>query len=227
MEDTPFYKVGETTQFIKVQARAIDTTNKVGLWSTAVSAKLDKGAPVLANLCLRQYEDNIAGIGNVTAEKTYVDDMWISGKWWLYGTITDETKVSTIVLSKPTGADQGITGSLEKNSAWFSGATPSYTMNIPIDTTTFSSTLTQIQTSIEVSDEETSSSRTISIKYDNTAPALKGSLYHTSMEVESNKISKDNSVQQSNKTYSIISSVQEAGSGFERIAIYFLWKSQY
>ena len=174
---------------------------------------------VLANLCLRQYADNTTGTGNVTAEKTYVDDMWISGKWWLYGTITDETKVSTIVLSKPTGADQGITGSLEKNSAWFSGATPSYTMNIPVDTTTFSSTLTQIQTSIEVSDEETSSSRTISIKYDNTAPTLKGSLYHTSMEVESNKISKENPVQQSNKTYSIISSVQEAGSGFERIEI--------
>ena len=72
----------------------------------------DSDNPILGALYLRQYENNEAGTGDVTASRPYEDGMWINGTWWLYGTVTDTDGISVLTVNDVAQTRNGQTGTI-------------------------------------------------------------------------------------------------------------------
>ena len=198
-------KVLDTTKNnnkIKIRVRAKDIEDTVGLWSEPVEITVDKDIPVFdANkLRLVQYKDDVE-----SASMKYEPDMWVSGDWTLVGTVQDDEKINKleygnteILLEGPTTEDIG------------GKPTNVYQFEIPLDT---DSGTGNISFTLVATDETNKTAQyPISIKFDNTAPVLQDLIHN------------DNplgNIEQTNDGYEISSLVEEAGSGFERLAIYF------
>ena len=131
--------------------------------------------------------------------------MWIKGAWTLTGSVEDESDIDKIQISG------SITGSLSDNPSWFThtnfGSNSGYTMAIPISTSG-TGTLTITIAATDKSDPPTTNTQTLTINYDNTPPTDNGYTGSTP-------------VVQSNKVYTLKGSVNESGSGFDKLAFYF------
>ena len=183
-----YLKINENKHFmnggnkatIKLRARAIDNDDKVGPWTETMTLKFDSGAPTLEDLELVQWSNNVSGTGSIVARKTYEADMWIRGKWWLYGNALDNGTVEDINLEAAVTDVPSVEGSLKANPSWFTWVSKEgktgYTINIPIDTTAgIFVGKNMMQTYITITDSGESpidNTEIISIKYDNTAPTF-------------------------------------------------------
>ncbi len=63
----------------------------------------DSDNPVISNVYLRQYSDNVNGIGDIVASRPYEADMWIKDVWWLCGNVSDTQGIKTLEVG-PEGA---------------------------------------------------------------------------------------------------------------------------
>lgn len=227
-----FNPASGNTKTINVRFRAVDTNDLCGLWSSDVKIIVDKTAPRIGStepLQLKQFSDNANGTGNVVAQQDYRTDMWITGKWWLTGSVEDESGITSIVLAKPEADDECeyLTGSLETKPEYFTkkkfSSEDDYSFKIPLDTTELHENKTSLKfliTATDVGASPQTANQNISIKYDNTAPAFAGNLTHGTATIgdgSGNTVI----VEQSNKNYSIEGTTTDGGSGFHRVAIYF------
>lgn len=210
------------TNLIRFRVRACDNNGTYGTWSAFRTIKIDNKAPKIGSttpLKLVQYND--AGLTTVSAEQTYVADMYIRGVWYLVGSVEDESGIKAISVSG------SATGTLSSQSAWFVQGTAvgsyyNYTLKIPVGKAT-SDTSCGAQTYTiyveDASDPTGTTTQTVTLNYDNKAPVAVTPTHGGTT------ISTSNLVVQSNNTYTFASTVAEDGSsdsGFNRLVFFFM-----
>jgi len=196
--------------YVAVRAFAISSTSKLSdvgeTWF-----KMDPNSPQIGSnpqLKLVQYETGYVGdADHITKSQAYTNDMWISGQWYLVGSVTDDSGIKRISykegaadvvdLVEITDADNNIgeinstysayvSKGAEKATVTVSGVEKkiyNYNLCIPVGDTTPNAfgSLTYTITAYEATPQGLSTTQTITLKYDNKKPdfAL------TSSEVES------------------------------------------
>lgn len=182
---------------------------------------LDPGSPVYGNkepLKLVQYNNNDARTGGVKASRLYSENMWISGKWWLEGSIEDDSGIKQVTVSKNGGAAKDIDASyIEDTSVPADETYKNKTLKMPVGTDEDDKFGTEIYeiTAYEGASDNKSTPITITLNYDNKAPVF---------DCTTLKEGKTNSIVQSDGTYEIKGTLKEDSSasanqsGFERIA---------
>ena len=199
----------EGNRDIAVRAYAISKSNKVSepviTWFT-----LDPDSPTFGNndpLTLVQYSTNKTGTGSITASMLYTPGMWIQGKWWLTGSVEDESGIDYVKLN-----------GIDLESQYYEVTTTPYKgrkLNIPVgkaidSETVYGPTITLVTK--ETGGEKTSTAD-IKLYYDNIPP-----------EFESTTLKADqtNTLVQSDGVCEIKGTLTELGeqSGFKRIAFY-------
>lgn len=188
------------TRPINFRVRVKDIYGTYGPWTDSQHIDVDNSVPKIGS-------SEAPTLTQGATVQNYVSDIYIRGNWVLEGTIEDESDISDIQISGD------ISGSLTANSSWFTSyssgsGTYGYRMQIPVNTSGTGRYVFTV-TAIDNSDPKTNNSATFRINYDNTAPTLDA--YAGQLPVE-----------QSNKTYHLTSTVNEGGSGLERVAFYFL-----
>ena len=199
----------EGNRDIAVRAYAISKSNKVSepviTWFT-----LDPDSPTFGNndpLTLVQYSNNTAGTGSITASMLYTPGMWIQGKWWLTGSVEDESGIDYVKLN-----------GIDLESQYCVVETTPYKgrkLNIPVGKAIDSETVygPTIKLVTKESGGEKTSQMDIKLYYDNTPP-----------EFESTTLKADqtNTLVQSDGVCEIKGTLKELGdqSGFKRIAFY-------
>ncbi|MBO4706072.1 MAG: Ig-like domain repeat protein [Spirochaetaceae bacterium] len=222
---------------INVRFRSVDNNDLCGSWSTSLSIIVDATAPRIGSsepLKLVQYSNNTAGTGNPVAVQDYQADMWIKGKWWLTGSVEDESGIKSIELQTINTDDvtiatsaiiKGVAKEFETNNETNYG----YSFKIPIDTESFIDTNTRVSFkihTIDSSDQELSTTQSIYLNYDNTSPEI-GTLKNGNKTISTTTTdaTDDNpgttTIVQSNHGFSIEGTATEGGSGFYRMAVYF------
>jgi len=180
-----------------------------------VNFTLDPGSPIFGNteaLRLVQYENNVSGTGEEKASLLYTKDMWIKGKWWLTGSVEDDSGIQSLTLNEKEGERRNVTtiSTLIKtgNEGIITGK--GYILNIPVGVPEDNENCYANLFDIVATDGEHSTTQEISLNYDNTAPTFSANLEASG-----------NSIVQSQGSYTISGSFKdENGSGFKRIAFY-------
>ena len=212
----------KTSNMIAVRAVVKDDKNNVSPITDNIIITVDSDTPRIGAsepLVLRQYSDNAAGTGTVTAEQEYTDDMWLKGEWWLEGSVEDSKGISKLTIA---GTDvKGSSGTKTWNEGQTS-ASEGYTLHYKIGNTTNGEfgVLSYKISAEDNDDPHKTVEKTISVRYDNKKPVLEGTTdpdYNIKKEVV-----------QKNGFYTLGSGIVEAGeggnvqSGFERLALYFV-----
>ncbi len=232
--DTPEY----TLKFIAKSAsdKISDTVSR--------TIQIDKNAPSIGNtipLQLVKFVDTNANDlfadSNISNRMTYQEDMWISGEWYLIGSVTDDNGVKsllwhdgsvshTLVLRNDTtntGTPQTVDNVILKQVTEQSTSSTAYDYHfaIKIGKTTGAGTITYKISAVDATSESNSVERTVKVNYDNTPPDFKATVSSLdgAEELSSNGIS----IQNSSGMYSVYGTFDEEGtqSGFERIVMYF------
>ena len=205
-----FNKSDKTNRIIGVKAWAVSKTNKL---SEPVTTwfELDPESPIFGNhepMTLVQYEDNTAGTGNVTSSKLYTPGMWLAGKWWLTGSVEDESGIDYVKL----GGSALPSAYLQEKTKAADGY-DGYKLNIPVGIAEGQTTYgPRFELLAKENDGEKTSPLTINLSFDNTPP-----------EFEATSIKTDATLSQSNGTCEISGTFKEPGensSGFKRIMFY-------
>lgn len=68
-------------------------------------SKFDADTPVFSKFYLVQYSDNENGTGSIVASREYEDYMWVRGKWWLKGSVSDPDKINECLVDSQDFAD--------------------------------------------------------------------------------------------------------------------------
>jgi hypothetical protein len=193
-----FNPAGPGTRPIKIRMRSRDINGLDGNWSAWFTILVDKDVPKIGSTeSLRLTQG--------ATERPYLADMYVRGDWVFEGSIEDDSGIDTITVAG------SINGSLATNDTWFEDmGGGNYRMKIPVTTpANATGNHTFVVTALDNNNPQMSSSITVSINYDNQAPTL-------------NAYTGTTPIQQSNKTYTLVSGVNETGSGYERVAFYFL-----
>ena len=174
---------------------AVSKTNKRSDYRT-IWFKMDPDAPQIGStipLELVQYAGGAAS-GTVVARRNYESNMWIKGKWYLRGSVTDDSGIKSIkfkdgnspvvdivqITDAPNNVGQITTDSVYKNYV-IKGTTPhgsaphqnfDYELNIPVgsDEADKFGTLTYEISATEGSAQSLGAKQTIVLNYDNKAP---------------------------------------------------------
>lgn len=195
---------------VAVRFYAVDVDGNTSEPTEPFIFDVDSDAPKIGSsvpFYLYQYNDD--NKKTVKASVEYTDGMWLKGKWYLVGSVEDESGISTLTINsndiKSSSAQQ----------TWTNGekSTHGYLVKYEIgnDSPDAAGTIEYKLDSTDI--EGKVSTRTFNIKYDNKAPEL------AKPGDEFYKITKK--VQNENGFYTIKSSVTEANSGFERVVFYF------
>lgn len=193
---------------VAVRFYAVDVDGNISEPTEPFIFEVDSDAPKIGSsvpFYLYQYNND----NTVKASVEYTDGMWLKGKWYLVGSVEDESGISTLTINsndiKSSSAQQ----------TWTNGekSTHGYLVKYEIgnDSPDAAGTIEYKLDSTDI--EGKVSTRTFNIKYDNKAPVL------AQPTDEFYKISKK--VQNENGFYTIKSSVNEGDSGFERVVFYF------
>lgn len=202
------------TRGINFRVRVKDIFGTDGPWTEVQHIDVDKSVPKIGS-------SQSLTLDNGVSQIPYIQDMWVKDDWTLTGTLEDESDISKIVISGNTAAAGTYTGSAAITAspyfADFSTAnSDGYVMNLPVDTV--AGATGELNITVQVFDMSTpqgENSLTLTIQYDNEAPQIAnpygGGIFGGSTPVE-----------QSNRTYELKGTVNEDGSGLERVAFYFL-----
>lgn len=214
------FNPGETgTNEIAVRVYAYDGTSFSLPFDRVII--VDKDNPLIGNsekLYVVQYE-NDGSSGNIVASREYEEDMYVTGQWYLTGSLEDASDIKKVMIG--TSDITSNTTYLTAKTWGTEGAqTSGYVLSYPVGvsatgevgTTKFDIIIT------ENTEKELNTTKAIRIHYDNKAPVLVTS-------GEGHNIS--TSVKQSNNFYTFGSKVTEETinsvnqSGFARVAFYF------
>lgn len=207
---------------ISLRVKAFDG-EKYGNWTDWIDITIDGEAPKIGSHVpprLVQYDTN----GTEIASVQYVADMWISGDWYLETSVMDNEGIGSIETKESNFNDLkdiSILGNPEYSKEYIENSDSGYIIKLPLKTSGKTEGNISFKISaIEKSDQNITSTYPISIKYDNSAPTLDGKLYSSKQEIGLGE--GKNTIQDSDGQYEISSTVKEAGSGFQRLAVYFV-----
>ena len=242
---TPNY----TVNFIAKSA-----TNKLSDTMTR-TIQIDKNAPSLGDLQLVKLKDESADnkFADINIDKRipYTEDMWISGQWYLLGSVTDGNGVQELLWHDGSTSHTLVEGNNTTNTGTIKdsakvktlGAAHStdypdpeypddetkkititaydYEFFIPIGATSGYGAISYSLSAVDATNERNSVSRTIKVNYDCTAPEFKATV--SSSDDAAELSATGNKIQNSSGMYSVYGTFDEEGkqSGFARIAMYF------
>ena len=204
---------------IAIRAYAVSNSGKTSE-PVIVQFEIDPKAPVIGStteLELVQYA-NGASSGTIVKRQKYQTDMWISGQWYLVGSIEDDSGIKQVKLNGVSIINDSSKLIRDDNNLPTSQTNYSnYQMNIPVGETSGFGTKTYVIWAQEGSEENKDTGDIeIRLNYDNQAPSFTPEL-----------AASGNKVEQSNGTYTISgkfgepSGVSGNQSGFGRIAMFF------
>jgi len=235
--NNPINPDNKTLNF-RVRSVDNDTTSArgqlVSAWSQPVHVSVNNSIPSFQDFILNQYDD--ADKTNKIASQNYKEDKYISGEnWFLEGSIRDADGISSIEV---TGS---ATGTMTSKAAWFTDPTAAdiaangngKLVSIPV-----SSASGKWEIQVQAYDnDQTGGKKDQKAKYvlniDNTPPEFsEGTVGGAGSDKDDIKIhigsqtgfilNSTNKVQNSNGTFTLAGKIDEAGSGFERVALYFV-----
>ena len=165
---------------------------------------LDPNAPVFGQvegypLSLVQWSNNEVGTGTIVTSRLYEPNLYLKGKWWLRGSVSDDSGIASI--------EKDSTEIRQTYCSEITG-TGNYILNIPL------SGEGELKSKIiakENASTNKSSELPIELNFDNSAPDFEC----TSLNKPSNQITQNNGVYELTGTFN-----DNNGSGFERIAFY-------
>ena len=204
---------------IAIRAYAVSNSGKTSE-PVIVQFEIDPKAPVIGStteLELVQYA-NGASSGTIVKRQKYQTDMWISGQWYLVGSIEDDSGIKKVKLNGVDIINDSSKLIRDDNNLPTSQTNYSnYQMNIPVGETSGFGTKTYVIWAQEGSDENKDTGDIeIRLNYDNQVPTFTPEL-----------AASGNKVEQSNGTYTISGKFSEPSSssgnqsGFGRIAMFF------
>lgn len=204
---------------IAIRAYAVSNSGKTSE-PVIVQFEIDPKAPVIGStteLELVQYA-NGASSGTIVKRQKYQTDMWISGQWYLVGSIEDDSGIKKVKLNGVDIINDSSKLIRDDNNLPTSQTNYSnYQMNIPVGETSGFGTKTYVIWAQEGSDENKDTGDIeIRLNYDNQVPSFTPEL-----------AASGNKVEQSNGTYTISGKFSEPSgvsgnqSGFGRIAMFF------
>ncbi|SJZ75670.1 hypothetical protein SAMN02745152_01162, partial [Treponema berlinense] len=237
--------VKDDTNNVKIRVCGVGENGKVGLWSDAYSIHIDSQVPQYSDSPLLYQYSNSSELStgdkfhnaNPTSSQAYSSGIYLKGQWYLCTSVTDETnvKVNSVSIGSTSlscGKDYFVwpetannssgnaNGSEQKDS---SGRNIAY-VYIKIDT---DKTSTQSYT-ITAEDSEDSgknniSTATFEVNADNVAPvfSLNSSGKPVVTDGNDSEISMTK-LKNSDHVVTFGSTATDTGSGFERIAFYFV-----
>ncbi len=222
---------GSELDLLRFRVWAEDNNGLLGAKSDWYYIKVDQDTPKIGSakaLTLVRYVENDAGSGDIISKQTYTDGMWISGTWWLTFSLedtngidiaSDKTYVESATLVEGTATVDSF--DLGDATASTDGSHNNYLeAKVKISTVGTGSLTSQIFVT-DNSDPVRTSYKDISFKFDNTAPEQK--IITNSSGTKIGLESADGStttIEQSNLSFSIKSSVTESGSGLSFAAVY-------
>ena len=201
-----------------------------------ITFTLDPGSPIFGDkekIHLVQYKKDENGIETeeIAASRIYEKGMWIKGKWYIVGSVQDDSGIGELLLDgtsiisdasqvKPFEEDVTIEG--ENGQPDSTVTVTNYNLKIPVgsDVPNSYGSVTYDLEAFEASEENKSTPLKLVINYDNKAPEFTNDTLKTSAELAAGE---QNKIVQSNGAYEIKGSLEEDGteSGFSRIAFYF------
>ena len=226
----------ESKKFLMIRVKAIDNEKLSRAWSDPVTVNIDSETPVIKNLKLVQYGENVTPTDSTlpVTEREYVSGMYISnisaqnnGKWYLTGDVSDNQTVSSITFEMQTSSTQNNIR-LEDESEIKPGA-DSYKLRVPLKTDESG----VISYAIKAKDNNTGEATvSITINIDSTSPSLYNtsntetlnpgtSLRLKSMGKMLGTKAENSTVVNNNSYFTFGDVVSEAGSGLLYTAFYF------
>ena len=218
----------------------------------ARTIQIDRNAPSLGDLQLVKLKSESASNkfadSNIDKRIPYTEDMWISGQWYLLGSVTDGNGVQELLWHDGSTSHTLVEGDNETNTGTIKDSTKvktlgdahsteykdpddennkititayDYEFYIPIGATSGYGAINYSLSAVDATNERNSVSRTIKVNYDCTAPAFKATV--SSADDAAELSATGNKVQNSSGMYSVYGTFDEEGkqSGFARIAMYF------
>ena len=204
---------------IAIKAYAVSSSGKTSE-SATVYFEIDPKAPVIGSrtpLELVQYA-NGASSGTVVRRQKYTANMWIAGRWYLTGSIEDDSGIKEIKLNGTSIINDNSKLSVDYDNPPSSGTHKNFQINIPVGETTGFGSKTYVLWAQEGSEENKDTGNIeIRLNYDNQVPEF----------VTTGLTPSGNTIEQSNNTYTLSGTFAEPSgasgnqSGFGRIAMFF------
>ena len=204
---------------IAIKAYAVSSSGKTSE-SATVYFEIDPKAPVIGSrtpLELVQYA-NGASSGTVVRRQKYTANMWIAGRWYLTGSIEDDSGIKEIKLNGTSIINDNSKLSVDYDNPPSSGTHKNFQINIPVGETTGFGSKTYVLWAQEGSEENKDTGNIeIRLNYDNQVPEF----------VTTGLTPTGNTIEQSNNTYTLSGTFAEPSStsgnqsGFGRIAMFF------
>lgn len=205
-------------RYIAIRAYAVSSTNKKISEAFTVPVVIDPSAPVFGgttSLVLVKRSGDAAD-GEIVQSINYEPDMWISGQWYLTGSVEDDSGISHLYFNDN---DLVVSGNyITENGISSSTSAKNYDINIPVGSSAAEDfgPLAYTLEAYEGGDGGKSTPLSIKLNLDNKSPDFSADL-----------AASRNRVLQSNGTYTITGTFNEPSSGaknqsgFNRIVLFF------
>lgn len=205
-------------RYIAIRAYAVSSTNHKISEAFTVPVVIDPSAPVFGgttSLVLVKRSGDAAD-GEIVQSINYEPDMWISGQWYLTGSVEDDSGISHLYFNDN---DLVVSGNfIKENSISSSTSAKNYNINIPVGSSAAEDfgPLAYTLEAYEGGDGGKSTPLSIKLNLDNKSPDFSADL-----------AASGNRVLQSNGTYTITGTFNEPSSGaknqsgFNRIVLFF------
>ena len=205
-------------RYIAIRAYAVSSTNHKISEAFTVPVVIDPSAPVFGgttSLVLVKRSGDAAE-GAIVQSINYEPDMWISGQWYLTGSVEDDSGISHLYFNDN---DLVVSGNyITENGISSSTSAKNYNINIPVGSSAAEDfgPLAYTLEAYEGGDGGKSTPLSIKLNLDNKSPDFSADL-----------AASGNKVLQSNGTYTITGTFNEPSSGaknqsgFNRIVLFF------
>ena len=205
-------------RYIAIRAYAVSSTNHKISEAFTVPVVIDPSAPVFGgttSLVLVKRSGDAAD-GEIVQSINYEPDMWISGQWYLTGSVEDDSGISHLYFNDN---DLVVSGNfIKENSISSSTSAKNYNINIPVGSSAAEDfgSLAYTLEAYEGGDGGKSTPLSIKLNLDNKSPDFSADL-----AVSGNRVLQSNGTYTITGTFNEPSSGAKNQSGFNRIVLFF------
>lgn len=205
-------------RYIAIRAYAVSSTNHKISEAFTVPVVIDPSAPVFGgttSLVLVKRSGDAAE-GAIVQSINYEPDMWISGQWYLTGSVEDDSGISHLYFNDN---DLVVSGNfIKENSISSSTSAKNYDINIPVGSSAAEDfgPLAYTLEAYEGGDGGKSTPLSIKLNLDNKSPDFSADL-----AVSGNRVLQSNGTYTITGTFNEPSSGAKNQSGFNRIVLFF------
>lgn len=205
-------------RYIAIRAYAVSSTNHKISEAFTVPVVIDPSAPVFGgttSLVLVKRSGDAAD-GEIVQSINYEPDMWISGQWYLTGSVEDDSGISHLYFNDN---DLVVSGNyITENGISSSTSAKNYDINIPVGSSAAEDfgPLAYTLEAYEGGDGGKSTPLSIKLNLDNKSPDFSADL-----AVSGNRVLQSNGTYTITGTFNEPSSGAKNQSGFNRIVLFF------